>query len=367
MEKTIAIGLLKDRFGTALYEDSVVSVPHGYTGIIDSKEGKMLVCLTDGPCGFADKLTEKKEEKIAGGRLQVAKLVPANAAAVRMFLKWTAPVASEKTGLVISKNTLPDTSVLRALSQKNVQSTLVQASARELAEKDTSFSQLIDAATWRVLEAGFHGGYGAAGDRLESEGEVMGALLAGMSRISIDCSAKVDQSVLLLSEDELMERYQGLPDDFKENLEASYLKDIFSASDLSIAYTKTALAKIALAYKETIVYVQYLFSAYLTYTPWPIDVEISFAGSALPLSPEEHFLVGNELKRLKIQVSSLEPGLTSYTPEELQRQIAIAKQHGYRLAVTADKTGLALAAQSADAVIVKLAAGCSWEDALAAL
>ena len=367
MKKVEAIEILSERFGATLCENAVASVPHGYIGIVNTEAGKRLICLTDGPCGLADKLAEADEQTLAGKRLQIAVLSPANAMAVRMFLKWTAPSACGKTGMSIGCRGLAAPEQLRALQEKGIKPVLVQASVQELAQTGSTFQQMLDGATWSVLEAGYQAGYGADGDQLQTETEVMDVLMAGLTMVTVDCSGKLDYSVDSLSEAALMERYQQLPGDFKANLEKSYLSKRFSAGSLEFTYTPAALARAALVYKEAIAYLSYIFGAYLTYTPWPIDLELSLSAAEKPLTLAEHFLLGNELTRLRVKLASFAPRLAEDLGAQLQQHAMIAKHHGYRMGIRVDgdkRQQLPLIAQSTEKnVHVKLSGdGCGALD-----
>ena len=363
MEKAVAVNLLQEQFGTALNENAVASLPHGYIGMINDAGSKKIVCLTDGPCGLADKLVDFTEEKLGKGRLQIAPLSKENAALVRMFLKWTAPAACGVKGLSVRSAVLPETAVLANLQGKSVKPVWV----RSLAGEDSQQNNLLDAATWLTLESGFHSGYGLTGGALMEEMAVMDSLLSGFSLVSIDCSAKIDKSVDAMNDEVVMERYHQLPDVFQKALESSYLNQSFSVDGIAIEYTPVLLARTALMYKEALAYVQYLFGAYLTYTPWPIDLEVSLQTSDIALSPAEHFLLGNELKRLKVRLFSFAvPGMSA-DQDAWRQHAAVAKHHGYRLGMEVDKALLPELGVLADHLAVTLAADCSWSDVAAAL
>ena len=363
MEKAVAVNLLKEQFGTALNENAVASLPHGYIGMINDAGSKKIACLTDGPCGLADKLVDFTEEKLGRGRLQIAPLSKENAALVRMFLKWTAPAACGVKGLSVRSSVLPEPAVLETLQGKSVKPVWV----RSLVPGAASPDNLLDEATWLTLESGFHSGYGLTAGALTEEMAVMDSLLSGFSLVSLDCSAKLDQSVVGMADEAVMERYHQLPDVFQKALGSSYLDQTFSVDGAAIEYTPVLLARTALLYKEALAYVQYLFGAYLTYTPWPIDLEVSLQASSIGLSPAEHFLLGNELKRLKVRLFSMAIPQTTTNTDELKQHAAVAKYHGYRLGVMTDKALLPLVAAQADHFAVTLAADCSWSDVAAAL
>ena len=363
MEKAVAVELLKERFGTGLCESAVAGLPHGYIGMIQGETGRKIICLTDGPCGLADKLVDFTEEQLGRGRLQIAPLSKENAALVRMFLKWTAPAACGVKGLSVRSVVLPETGDLQAMQGKGVKPVWMRGLTNEAPQNDN----LLDTATWLTLETGFHSGYGLTAGALTEEMAVMDSLLAGFSLVSIDCSAKLDKSVVDMSEEMVLERYRQLPDVFQKALESSYLNQTFAVDGTTIEYTPVLLARTALLYKEALAYVQYLFGAYLTYTPWPIDLEVSFQTSSLALSSAEHFLLGNELKRLKVRLFSMAIPKTTTNMDALKQHAAVAKYHGYRLGVTVDKSLLPAVAAQADHFAVTLASDCSWSDVAAVL
>ena len=81
---------------------------------------------------------------------------------------------------------------LRASSAASLSPVLAQQSARELERTDRTFRDVLDAATWGAVEAGWTSGYGADADHLRTESEVVDAVAAGFTMLTLDPSGNVD-------------------------------------------------------------------------------------------------------------------------------------------------------------------------------
>ena len=192
----------------------------------------------------------------------------------------------------------------------------------------------MDTATWGILENGYKEGYGANAAGLKAEEDIVKALLYGYSMIGFDCSDKIDLSLEKLSDEEIEKRYNGLNDAFREALAASYLNVEFKVGANTVKFTDKELRRIVLEYGEAIMHVQFIYNSYLKNTPWDIDFELSLSKPGKMLTPQEHYLIANELQRNNIKLASIcLDGLmeTEALHEDLQVHCEIADTFGYRL------------------------------------
>ena len=51
--------------------------------------------------------------------------------------------------------------------------------------------------------------------------------------------------------------------------------------------------------------IQFIYNSYLKNTPWDIDFELDLSKPGKVLTPQEHYLIGNELQRNGIKLSSI--------------------------------------------------------------
>ena len=76
---------------------------------------------------------------------------------------------------------------------------LAQQSIRELTLTERTYNNVLDAASWAVMQEGFHDGFGADGDHLKRPEDIKMALDLGYSMITLDCSEKIDGSIASMS------------------------------------------------------------------------------------------------------------------------------------------------------------------------
>ncbi|MGE5598844.1 MAG: tagaturonate epimerase family protein, partial [Bacteroidota bacterium] len=138
---------------------------------------KVLVTIGEGDPPFYGEVLS------AGGcRLGVHPMSGANAAVLRQLMPFTAPAklppampsfgCGDRLGLANPGH-------LQALGNYRVALVLAQQSIRELNLTGRCFGEVIDAATWAVLQEGYERGFGADGDHLKNLEEVRLMLAAG--------------------------------------------------------------------------------------------------------------------------------------------------------------------------------------------
>ena len=139
-----------------------------------------------------------EREKIEGRQVGVHPLSAENAAVIREYFPFAAPgrlpahLPSFGCG---DRLGLANPGHLRALRGFRVAPVLAQQSVRELNLTGRTFTQVLDAATWAVIQEGYEGGYGADGDHLKTPEEVRTALAAGMTMITLDLSLSLGAPV----------------------------------------------------------------------------------------------------------------------------------------------------------------------------
>ena len=192
----------------------------------------------------------------------------------------------------------------------------------------------MDTATWGVLEEGYKEGYGANAAGLKTEEEIVKALLYGYSMIGFDCSDKIDLGIEKLSDEAVDKRFEQFNETFRAAVHASYLNAEFKVGTSKITFTENQLHRIVLEYGEAIMHIQFIYNSYLKNTPWDIDFELDLSKPGKVLTPQEHYLIGNELQRNGIKLSSicLDPLKDAEAVNDnLQLHCEIADTFGYRL------------------------------------
>lgn len=316
---------------------SVCEIPGGWLCLADSEAGRKLACVTAGESPLSKMWAVEKTVEEDGMHLDIMQLNPNNAAVVRRFVKWAAPTACGTKGTSIGFSDwvgAADAFAAELFAKRQLKPVLVDYSADDSAVLQRNFLAAVDTATWGVLAAGYKEGYGANAAGLKTEEEIVKALLYGYSMIGFDCSEKINLEIEKLSDEEVAKRYNQFNDQFRQAMEASYLNAEFKVGSGSLTYTAEELRRIVLEYGEAIMHVQFIYNSYLKNTPWDIDFELSLSKPGKVLTPNEHYLIANELQRNGIKLAAIcLDGLTEPEGlhENLQLHCEIADTFGYRL------------------------------------
>lgn len=301
LDRKKAVDVMKKATGVNVVEQSVFAVPHGFVGMLQSKEE--IVCVTDGPCVFADRLVCIKDEYRYGVRIRIAQMDEKNSHVLRLFIKWTAPSACQNK---VSSIGLEDEFglVLPVLAQKlqkeDIKPVLVSG-----ADSIVNLAQSLSKVAWQALSGGLVNGYGAEYPYVKDESTVMNVLLAGHTGMVIDCSDKVNLSAFSMSEEEISKEFSELPEEFREALLTSYVdKEISFKDGTSINYDLPTLRRIAICYGEAIAYLQYIYNAYFKGAPWPVDFTVYLGEKSL--FDKAQYLLVNELIRSGVKLTSLQ-------------------------------------------------------------
>ncbi len=238
-----------------------------------------------------------------------------NAVAVRHLLDFTRPTL---TGLENSigfgdRLGVANPGHLRAVEGKNLKAVLAQQSIRELQRTNRTPEEVMDAATWAVVQEGYKEGFGADADHLKTEKDIDLMVKAGYTMFTFDPSAYVVNEADTISVADLERRAAELPweelqDTYREFL-LRYDGKVFPiAGDFSLRPDRERVRRALVKYGAVLAHAARLYRHLKSQYPHhPSEVELSIDESDSPTSPFEHFLIANELKRLGIQLVSLAP------------------------------------------------------------
>ena len=317
--------IMRKASGCELIEKSVIAIPHGFAGLLVGQQE--LICVTEGACGFADRLECIRDEYKYGVRLRTAKVSDRNSHVLRLFIKWTAPKActNEVSSIALEDEFGYALPLLAAgVGEDKVKPVLM--SSPDLVQ---NLAAGLGRTAWQALAAGLSVGYGAEFAYAQNESEIMNALLAGYTGIVIDCREKLVVEANELSVAEVKERFGRLPDQFRESLVASYVGKEFSLGQTEkFTYELDELGRLALVYGEAIAYLQYVYSGYFKNAPWPVDF-ILYLGED-ELAAKAQYLLANELMRAGVKLVALQLSLTS---KAITENVLVAKALGHKLRV----------------------------------
>lgn len=318
---------------------SLCEVPGGWLALADGENGRRLVFASEGETPLKKMFAAEKSAETDGVHVDIMLLNANNAAVVRRFVKWAAPTACGSKGTSIGFSDwlgAADAFVTDLFAKRRLKPVLVDYAPEDSEALQRNFLEAVDTATWGVLAAGYKEGYGANAAGLKTEEEIVKALLYGYSMIGFDCSDKINLGIEKMSDEDVEKRFNEFPDEFRKALAASYLNAEFKVNNNKISFNGKQLRRIVLEYGEAIMHVQFIYNSYLKNTPWDIDFELSLSKPGKVLTPQEHYLIANELQRNGIRLSSIcidplndQEALNS----NLQLHCDIADTYGYRLSI----------------------------------
>ncbi len=337
LNQKAALAALHEAAGEVI-EASLCEVQGAWLALVNTEQGQRLAYAAQGESALG-KLWKDVEKTVEAGKLQVSfmQLNANNAAVVRRYVKWAAPTACGSKGASFGfSDWLGEAAavVTSVFAKRQLKPVLVDFTPEDSEALQRNFLEAVDTATWGVLQAGYREGYGANAAGLKTEEEIVKALLYGYSMIGFDCSDKINLEIEKLSDEAVDKRFEQFNDTFRAAVHASYLNAEFKAGSSKITFSENELHRIVLEYGEAIMHIQFIYNSYLKNTPWDIDFELALSKPGKVLTPQEHYLIANELQRNGIKLSAicldgLKDGRT--LSENLQLHCEIADTFGYRL------------------------------------
>jgi hypothetical protein len=235
---------------------------------------------------------------------------------------------------------------VRALREagSTLEPVLAQQSVRELERTGRSFQEVLDAAMWGALEAGWASGFGADADHLRTVDQVESAVSAGYTMLTLDPSEHVNASAARAQGVELEHRVRELPwpaleDDWEAMKRRHAAHTPSTGGDVELART-AAVFGAALAHLATL-------SRAIENSTDTLDVEISIDETDIPTSSFAHTFLAVELGRLAVRFTGLAPHFPGHWEKgvdlagdlaEIERgiktHVRVAAEHGsYKLSV----------------------------------
>lgn len=347
LKQALAIEALKQA-GCEIIAASLCEISNGWLALVNTEAGKKLATAVKGENPLRRRLVEKTEN-YKGIDVDIMALVPINAAEVRHIVKWTAPIACGVKGTSVGFTdylNLGNAFLTELFAKKQMRPVLIDISPENLKAAGLNLMTAMDTVTWKILECGYKGGYGAAAAEMQVQTEnfhgfdfnadIYKALGTGYKTIGLECSDKIDLNIEKLTDEQVEKRFEQFNDVFRAAVDASYLKVEFKVGNSKVSFQPAELHRIVLEYGEAIMHIQNVYNTFLKSAPWEIDFEISISKPGKTLTPQEHCLIANELQRNSIKVAAL--CLDAATDAEalqkdLQVHCDIAETYGYRLSI----------------------------------
>ncbi len=238
-----------------------------------------------------------------------------NADALRQLFDFTRPVligTRDSIGLG-DRLGIANAGHLRAVVDTDMRPVLAQQSIRELDRTEREAEEVMDAATWAVLQEGYKDGWGADADHLKTTEDIDRMVRAGYLMFTIDPGDHVVNEADTLSEEDLTRQAQALPwgllDGTFDDFIARYADVRFDiAPGFSLEPTREEVLRALVKYGAVIAHAVKMFR-YLeaNYPDHPTELELSVDETESVTSSFEHFMVVSELGRLGMSLVSLAP------------------------------------------------------------
>jgi hypothetical protein len=353
--KSFALQLIDGGFacpaemGEGLYNNSLLIDSDVALFLIREQNGKRLVVLDRKESSVFADIVAAETGNIQGTVYKIAELSHENAVVMRRHIAFMNPVAFGRDSFSLGLGDrlgLASPGHLRCLKGSGIRPVLAQQSIRELNLTQRTYEDVLDAASWAVLQEGFQDGFGADGDHLKKAEEVKMALDQGFSMITLDCSEKIDNTIDSLTAAEVARRYDGLAPDLRARVERDYLGKTFPVGDIAITFSTEALQRTLLTYGETLAFIQEIYAGYIACHSMPVDFELSIDETTTPTTLEAHYFMAAEMVRAGIELASLAPrfcgefqkaidyiGDLARFEAEYAVHSAIADHFGYRLSI----------------------------------
>lgn len=335
-----------------------------------------------GGCDRLLVLGPAEDEGFSGERVGEVLVCPAdhqNRLVLNRLFSYTRPCAMGKNIATFGTGdrlSLANYAHVLCMENRNVLPILAQQSMRELNLTHRTYEDVLDAAVWAVMKAGWRHGFGADGDHLKTVSQVQYALDCGYSMITLDCS----EALKNVPSDgaALLEAYEELPQEVRSAYEQQYIG--LTEPEMGVFFTQERLMAIAVGYYGAILLAERVYFDCVAKAGRPVDLEISLDETISVTSPEAHYLVARELLNAGVEVTSLAPrfvgefqkgidyiGDLSSFRTHLKRHTAVANYFGHKLSIHSgsDKFSVfpEIGALTGGRVHVKTA-GTSWLEAV---
>jgi len=202
---------------------------------------------------------------------------------------------------------------LRAMEGSGFKVVLAQQSIRELERTERTPDEVMDAATWAVLEEGWTEAWGADADHLKTPADVELMAAAGFTMFTIDPGDHVVDAADTMSIEELREAAAGLPWSELEDTLGAVLRRFAGHSidvgpDLTLEPSAEDVLRAWVKYGAPLAHTARMYRHIAsTMGQRPFEVEVSVDETASVTTPFEHWLVASELRRLGVEWIGLAP------------------------------------------------------------
>lgn len=316
--------------------------------------------------------------------LLVGNLNSINAKAVRKHLPWLNP---KPLGLKLSAGVgdrlgLATSGHARAFVNygHGVFPIFAQQSAREMLRMHRTPQEVMDDATFGLIEASWKGLIGSDADHLKTIDDINSAITAGFTMFTIDPGDSVE--VVPVDFDLKLDHLPWKElEDTERSMIGRYADKEFVLENTSLLITENEIRRAAYKYGAAVASVVFLYHHLIQKAIQPVEVEIAIDETGEVTTLGEHIFIATELKRLGVKWVSFAPryidgfekgiefkGDIAQLAKNLQGHFAIAQAFGpYKLSMHtgSDKFGIyAMANEVCNGLLHLKTSGTSYLEAL---
>ena len=187
--------------------------------------------------------------------------------------------------------------------QKTILPVLAQQSVRELSKTGKDFKTVMAQSIWNILQDGYQGRWGADADHIKEREYFIEAAEAGMTMYTLDTSNHLDEKVLDMTGIQIQENYE-LDTQYIKNIRKEYLDKKIEINGQLLDFNEDTVVRLALIYRRALEFTQEIFK-FLSGRLDVFDYEVSFDETSTITTPEAHYFIVNEMRRLSIDFTSL--------------------------------------------------------------
>ena len=294
--------------GLVVYPQSVTKV-EDVTYFIGSRDGEKFVAMIGDGVIAGLELGQHDGMTVVAGAMN-----PANASAIRSVIDWTKPsLVGMATSVGLGDRLgLAGPGHIRSVRDSGVAVILAQQSIRELQRTGRDCQEVIDAATWAVLQEGFSDGFGSDADHLQKTEDIDITAAAGFTMFTIDPGAYVNDDADTLDYDVLERLYNEIDFSTLEisaaDLRKAYVDVRFPlAGGGEISLDETGFLRAAVKYGPAVGHTARMYRHLKDVATGPVELEVSVDETESPTTTAEHYFFAAELKRLGVEWVSLAP------------------------------------------------------------
>ena len=239
-----------------------------------------------------------------------------NACRIRELLPFTAPIriGVRKSAGLGDRLGLATPGHVRAMRHSaGIVPVYAQQSIREMERTVRTPEEVLDDATWGVLQEGWRDGYGADADHLKTTDDIDSCVQAGYVMYTFDPRDQVDNEAESADLATLRSKYEALPWE-RLDIDPQTLFDRYVGQSWELGgrhllvMEQVDLLRAACKYGAALAHIRDLYQhlrATIGERPW--EVEVSVDETDTPTRPAEHWFIARELRRLGVEWVSLAP------------------------------------------------------------